>query len=69
MDNMVTAQRIQDALKKAGGNFDGVQVTGTREGVVIEGKVPSAADRTRALEIVKAIHRPAKLTDRLRVAK
>jgi osmotically-inducible protein OsmY len=69
LDNKVTALRIGDALKKAGPEFDRVQVEATQEAVTMTGTVKSSADRARAEEIAKSVHRPMKLKNELRVGK
>jgi osmotically-inducible protein OsmY len=63
------ALRVQDALKKAGPQFDNVQLDGTKESVVLTGSVKSSADSARAEEIAKGVHRATKLRNELRVAK
>jgi osmotically-inducible protein OsmY len=67
LDNKVAALRVQDALRKAGREFEQVQVTGTKHGVIMTGTVKSTADRARAEEIAKSVHREMKLTNQLQV--
>jgi osmotically-inducible protein OsmY len=69
LDNKVTALRVQDALRKAGPQFDGVQVEGTKESVVLTGTVRSSTDSARAEEIARGVHRAMKLRNELRVGK
>lgn len=67
LDNKVSALRVEEALRKAGPEFDQVEVKATKEAVVLTGVVKSSRDRARALEVAKSVHRKMKLTDQLRV--
>lgn len=69
LDNKVTALRVHEALRKAGPEFQHVEVNGTVNGVTISGTVKSSADRVRAEEIAKGVHRAMKLKNELRVEK
>ncbi|MBJ6727841.1 BON domain-containing protein [Geomesophilobacter sediminis] len=69
LDNKVTAMRVQDALRQAGPAFQQVTVEGTKEEVVLSGTVKSAAERNRAEEIAKSVHRKMKLKNELKIAK
>jgi osmotically-inducible protein OsmY len=69
LDNKVTALRVQEALRKAGPEFQHVEVSGTVNGVTMTGTVQRSADRVRAEEIAKSVHRAMKLKNELRVEK
>jgi osmotically-inducible protein OsmY len=69
LDNKVTALRVQDALRKGGAEFQQVRVEGTVEGVTLTGTVRSPADKARAAEIAKSVHRAMKLKNELQIAK
>lgn len=54
-DNKTQALWLQEAVKKAGPDFDKIQMIGTAEGITITGRVESLDDRTRAETIARGI--------------
>lgn len=69
LDNKVTALRVQEALKKAGAGFEQVEVHGSAAGVTMSGTVKSAAERNRAEEIAKSVHREMKLKNEIKIGR
>lgn len=67
LDNKVTAERIHAALRKAGPRFRHVEVTASRDGITLTGKVSSADARSRAEEIAKEVDPGAKLGNQVSV--
>jgi osmotically-inducible protein OsmY len=65
----VTALRVQEALRQAGAEFQHVEVNGTVDGVTISGTVQTSAERVRAEEIARSVHRAMKLKNEVRVEK
>ncbi len=55
LDNKVTAERVQAALRRAGPEFRHVEVSASREGIALTGRVGSAEVRSRAEEIAKQV--------------
>ncbi len=69
LDNKVTAMRVQDALKSEGNEFAEVKVTGTKNAVVLTGKVKTSKARARAEEIARTVQRKMVLKNELEVGK
>lgn len=67
LDNKVTALRVQEALRKAGTAYGHVEVTGDVRGVTLSGSVRTQAEKEKAEEIAKTVHRKMKLFNELRV--
>ncbi len=67
LDNKVTAERVHAALRRAGPQFRHVEVTASRDGITLTGKVSSADARSRAEEIAKEVDPGAKLGNHVTV--
>jgi len=69
IDNKVTAQRVEAALRKAGKEYRHVHAEARREGITLKGTVRTEAERSRAEDIARSTGRDMNLTDELRIAK
>ncbi len=65
LDNKVSAERVQAALRKAGPEYRHVEVAGSREGITLTGRVPSAETRSRAEGIARNVDPHVNVSDRL----
>ncbi len=67
LDNKVSAERVQAALRKAGPEYRHVEVAGSREGITLMGRVPSAEARSHAEGIAKNVDPQVNVSDQLSV--
>ncbi len=67
LDNKVSAERVQAALRRAGSEFRHVEVTASTEGITLTGHVASAEARSRAEGIAKDVDRQVSLEDQVSV--
>lgn len=69
LNDKVTTQRVQAALKRAGPDFNSIEVQTTRGTVILSGTVNSPEIRSRAEAIARSTHRVSDLQDDLQVGK
>lgn len=69
LDDKVTEERVQQALKGAGADFQSVQAQVTDGVVVLSGTVRSEELRSRAEGTALGVHRVSKLEDKIQVQK
>ena len=67
LDEKVTEQRVNEALKRAGGDFNSVQALATKGVIVLSGTVVSPQLRSRAEQIARSVHRVSELKDDVQV--
>lgn len=69
LDDKVTTQRVQAALKRAGPDFNNIEVQTTKGTVILSGTVNSAETKSHAEAIARSTHRASDLQDDLQVGK
>ncbi len=67
LNDKVTAERAQQALKSAGPAFSDVTVAVTNGVVVLTGSVPSADARSRAESVLRDLNRPERVRNELQI--
>lgn len=68
LDDKVTSQRVQAALKRAGPAFNNVHVSTNNGTILLAGSVKSPQDHERAEEIARSVHRVTGLEDDLKIS-
>ncbi len=67
LDDKVSAERIQAALRRAGPEFRHVEVAGSRDGITLRGRVASAEARSRAEGLARDVDPQVNVRDQLSV--
>lgn len=67
LDDKVTARRVQEALGRAGRDFEHVQADATNGVVILNGTVNSPELRTRAEQVARNVQGTSRLEDHVQV--